>query len=130
VTGQAARTEELAVVDQVLADLASTRLRFKTPSQKGRMRGLIRQRLTAGVTADEIREDAAAVTLDPIDPPAMFATSVRREHWSAPESTSTPRPPWCGECDEGTRMRESGGELGPARCPECHPRSFAAAMAR
>ena len=31
-----------------------------------------------------------------------------------------PRPPWCGECDETTRMREDG-EGRPHHCPVCHP---------
>jgi hypothetical protein len=28
------------------------------------------------------------------------------------------RPPWCGECDEATRMRDPDR---PRRCPDCHP---------
>lgn len=28
--------------------------------------------------------------------------------------------PWCGECDERTRMREDGDGR-PSRCPDCHP---------
>jgi hypothetical protein len=30
------------------------------------------------------------------------------------------RPPWCGTCDERTRMRENT-EGAPYRCPACHP---------
>lgn len=29
------------------------------------------------------------------------------------------RPPWCGECDERTRI--AGDPDAPRRCPECHP---------
>ena len=41
--------------------------------------------------------------------------------WHHPPTTATPqRPPWCGECDERTRLTEhSGGKV--ARCPRCHP---------
>jgi hypothetical protein len=31
---------------------------------------------------------------------------------------ATPKPPWCRECDERTRMT---GEDTPRRCPNCHP---------
>lgn len=36
-------------------------------------------------------------------------------------STTTPRPAWCGTCDERTRRLEDpdGNDLG--RCPNCHP---------
>jgi hypothetical protein len=36
------------------------------------------------------------------------------------------RPPWCGTCDERTRMRGLDGET-PARCPACHPMTRKAA---
>jgi len=29
------------------------------------------------------------------------------------------KPPWCGICDERTRLIQTG--KGPARCQECHP---------
>jgi hypothetical protein len=35
------------------------------------------------------------------------------------EIDSTGRPPWCGVCDERTRLIDSG--TGPARCQQCHP---------
>lgn len=31
------------------------------------------------------------------------------------------RPPWCGECEERTRMREHPDSGLPYRCPTCHP---------
>lgn len=33
-------------------------------------------------------------------------------------SAAAAKPPWCGECDEVTRLV---GEDSPARCPVCHP---------
>lgn len=33
-----------------------------------------------------------------------------------------PKPPWCGECDEATRLVETGD--GMARCLACHPLSL------
>jgi hypothetical protein len=35
-----------------------------------------------------------------------------------PDAAPTPRPPWCGQCDETTRMV---GLEQPRRCPRCHP---------
>lgn len=32
---------------------------------------------------------------------------------------ATGRPPWCGVCDERTRLIDGGS--GPARCQQCHP---------
>jgi hypothetical protein len=43
----------------------------------------------------------------------------------ANEPPPTPKPQWCGECDERTRLREvTGGQWGEfevRRCPTCHP---------
>lgn len=35
---------------------------------------------------------------------------------------ATSRPPWCGECDQHTRLRELDDGR-PVRCPRCHPRA-------
>jgi hypothetical protein len=55
------------------------------------------------------------------------ATVVRRvERFPLPKGVPTPeRPPWCGECDEHTRLRENAAG-DPVRCPDCHPRCVAA----
>jgi hypothetical protein len=46
----------------------------------------------------------------------------------SPLGTAAPRPPWCGECDERTRML--GVETdSPRRCPECNPQVLARAAA-
>jgi len=39
--------------------------------------------------------------------------------WTRPAAPHTaPRPPWCGDCDEQTRLTS---EDHPRRCPVCHP---------
>ena len=49
----------------------------------------------------------------PPDPPRSDARA------SPPGSPAVAaRPPWCGECDEATRMRDPDR---PRRCPDCHP---------
>lgn len=72
----------------------------------------LRRRLTAGI--ESAHSPAGAL--------------VRRiEGLALPKGTSAPgRPPWCGECDETTRMREKPDTGQPYRCPDCHPRCVAA----
>ena len=41
-------------------------------------------------------------------------------------AAATTRPPWCGRCDQQTRML---GEDHPARCPRCHPLTAAQRIA-
>ena len=38
----------------------------------------------------------------------------------AVEPARDPPPPWCGKCDERTRLLERD-DGAPARCPDCHP---------
>ena len=45
--------------------------------------------------------------------------------WETPAPRSAPRrPPWCGSCDERTRLLEDD-QGRPYRCPECHPKAEA-----
>ena len=45
-----------------------------------------------------------------------------------PPSPPPPRPDWCGQCDQRTRLREDQNrDDRPYRCPECHPETTAAA---
>lgn len=111
-----------AVVVEVMGALATTKLRPTSPSHAGRLRGLIRQRLEAGVTPAEVLEDARTVTTEVLDPPAMFARAVRREPWIAEPAFALPA--WCGECVEESRLLEDEDGR-PRRCPVCHPRSVA-----
>lgn len=37
-----------------------------------------------------------------------------------PAQPETPRPAWCRQCDEKTRMAEDADRR-PVRCPRCHP---------
>jgi hypothetical protein len=37
---------------------------------------------------------------------------------AAPRMPSEQRPPWCGKCDEATRLFDDDN---PRRCPDCHP---------
>ena len=88
--------------------------RIQALDDLGWPRAEIRRRLTGVETAD--RPGAAALTrLD-----AMANQN--------PPSPSLPRPHWCGQCDQRTRLREDPLREGrPYRCPECHPQITAPA---
>jgi hypothetical protein len=45
---------------------------------------------------------------------------------SPPGSPGDAKPPWCGECDEATRLL---GDDVPQRCPKCHPLADQAGVA-
>jgi hypothetical protein len=40
--------------------------------------------------------------------------------WRGDPDAPPPKPPWCGTCDERTRLTEDD-EGRPKRCPDCHP---------
>ena len=74
----------------------------------------IRRRLAGVETAD--RPGAAALT-------RLDALATQN-----PPSPTPPRPRWCGQCDQRTRLREDPLRDGrPYRCPECHPQTTATA---
>jgi hypothetical protein len=76
----------------------------------------IRRRLTGVENAD--RPGAAALA-------RLDALATQN-----PPSPLLPRPPWCGQCDQRTRLREDPLRDGrPYRCPECHPLTTAPAAA-
>jgi hypothetical protein len=54
--------------------------------------------------------------------------SARGDGARAPRPPRASSPPWCGKCDERTRIRELDDGR-PARCPVCHPIAVAAGAA-
>lgn len=53
-------------------------------------------------------------------PPGLLAKRLAECAQQTPPRPAPVRPPWCGECDERTRMIDGDH---PAHCPECHPLS-------
>lgn len=70
---------------------------------------------------DEIRTAALAVARDPESrQPGRLAFDG--PWWPKPTPRATvPRPEWCGECDQNTRMTGMDGGTQPRRCEHCHP---------
>jgi len=86
--------------------------RVRTLEQRGWQIAEICKRLTGIETADA--PGAAALTR--LDNLATLAPPPPRAKY----------PPWCGSCDQRTRLREYNDGVGrPYRCPDCHPRSAA-----
>lgn len=86
-----------------------------------RLRGLVEQRLAAGWTPEQLIEVAGTVGDVPIrDRPAMFARHVPGRPPAGSPPRAPARPPWCGDCHEGTRLLDLDDQ-GVKRCPACHP---------
>jgi hypothetical protein len=87
-----------------------------------------------GATEREIDFILTKITDDPRvrSPAAYLRTAIangdgpellsqaRRELGAHGTSASPARPPWCGQCDQGTRLIELDDDR-MARCPRCHP---------
>jgi len=96
--------------------------------------------LLAGLGADEreIELIAARIEADPdIRNPRVYLLAIigngdgpawldrmRRDLDALDDAPRPPRPPWCGECDEQTRLVGMHGDQ-PTRCIRCHPLSVA-----
>jgi hypothetical protein len=58
-------------------------------------------------------------------PAAVLAARLSSAELPLPPSRRSARPPWCGECDEVTRMLGYDGDA-PRPCPRCRtPRAYA-----
>jgi hypothetical protein len=83
--------------------------RVRVLEQRGWTLAEMRRRLRGIETADW----HGAVALTRLDALATVA----------PPGAKRSRPPWCGHCDERTRLRESAHDDRLYRCPDCHPRT-------
>lgn len=89
-----------------------------TKGQAGRLRRPVRQALEAGWTIRTLLPVLRDAPDGVRSPYAVLAS--RLADLPAPPAVRPARPPWCGECDEPTRMRDTSD--GRAyRCPDCHP---------
>ena len=93
--------------------------------------GAIAKRIQAlnglGWTSAEVRRRLIGVeTAD--TPGAAALTRLDALATQNPPSPPPPRPRWCGQCDQRTRLQEDQLRDGrPYRCPKCHPQTTAAA---
>lgn len=110
-----ARADELDLLPETVHDHPSVvssaiTKRVHVLDELGWPRTEIRRRLIGVETADQ--SGAAAL--------ARLAGLAQLE----PPSPPMPRPPWCGHCEQRTRMREdANSDDRPYPCPNCHPRT-------
>jgi hypothetical protein len=91
-----------------------------TASQRRRLSPAVAAALTAGRTPRTLAE-AAGANMDGVrNPYAVLAARLSPAELPAPPARAV-RPPWCGQCDERTRMLDFDGNS-PAPCPRCKRR--------
>jgi len=61
------------------------------------------------------------MTTPPLWPDPLAPRPARRRRSPRRRPQPAARPPWCGQCDERTRLVERPGDGVPYRCPSCHP---------
>lgn len=78
-------------------------------------------KLDAGVTKQAVRDRLGGLA----SAKSPLGMALYRVESLTPETgaSAEPRPEWCGECPEGTRIIYSEEQGRMARCPNCHPES-------
>jgi AcrR family transcriptional regulator len=76
--------------------------------------------LNAGWRPHELARSARANAGGVRDPYAVLAVRLSAAELPPPPGQRPPRPPWCGECDERTRMAGFYSDA-PNPCPRCKP---------
>lgn len=93
------------------------------PLSRGQRRRLA-PRITAAYTAGWTSSTLAAhvgANPDGVRNPYAVLASRLDDLPDPPASSARPKPPWCGQCDETTRLIEHPDGHRVARCPTCHP---------
>jgi hypothetical protein len=91
-----------------------------TVRQRERLAPLVTAALAAGWSAVALAEFVGANTVGVRSPCAVLAARLSPGELPAPWDTPPSLPPWCGACDETTRMLGYHGDA-PRPCPRCKP---------
>ena len=108
-----------------LADLPA---RYGLDAQTvARLAPKVEQLLSSGDWSwDSLRRRVLAGIESEHSPAAAVVRRLENLAGQRPKGAPAPeRPPWCGECDEHTRLREND-QGQPYRCPRCNPRAVSA----
>lgn len=92
-----------------------------TPAQKARLVPALEVALSSGWSSAELAAFTGANVAGVRNPFAVLAARLSPAELPARPQPLTPRPPWCGDCDERTRRREDGTGADAGRCTACHP---------
>jgi hypothetical protein len=90
-----------------------------TDPQRARLTTAVEAALSAGWTPNALAGFTGANTRGVRSPFAVLAARLSPAELPSPPACTT-RPPWCGECDERTRMLGFDGDA-PRRCARCRP---------
>jgi hypothetical protein len=88
-----------------------------TEAQRARLIPAVEAALDTGWTPQALASIAGTNTAGVRNPYAVLAARLSPAELPLPRARST-RPPWCGECDQVTRMLDYHGDA-PRPCPRC-----------
>jgi hypothetical protein len=91
-----------------------------TAAQRSRLTPAVLAALDEGWTPQELARFAGANTGGVRNPYPVLAVRLSAAELPPPPGQRPPRPPWCGECDERTRMAGFYSDA-PNPCPRCKP---------
>jgi hypothetical protein len=92
-----------------------------TAAQRARLAPAVRAALEAGWMPQALAAFTGANSTGVCSPYAVLAARLSPAELPPPTGWRPARPPWCGECDERTRMLGFDGDA-PRSCPRCKPR--------
>jgi Helix-turn-helix domain len=95
-----------------------------TADQRARLVPAIEAALSIGWTLGKLAEFIGVNTSGVRNPYAVLAARLSPAELPQPRDSAPRRPPWCGECDERTRMLGFDDDA-PRPCPRCKPRHSA-----
>jgi hypothetical protein len=91
-----------------------------TAAQRSRLTPAVLAALDEGWSPQQLARFAGANTDGVRNPYAVLAVRLSAAELPPPPGQRPPRPPWCGECDERTRMAGFYSDA-PNPCPRCNP---------
>ena len=92
-----------------------------TASHRRRLEPAVDDALSAGWAPAALADFVGANTAGVRSPAAVLAARLSPSELPPPPDRAQARQPWCGGCDESTRMLGRYGDDVPSRCPRCHP---------
>jgi Helix-turn-helix domain len=95
-----------------------------TAAQRARLAPAVTAALNAGWTPQALAGFTGANTGGVRNPYAVLAARLSPAELPPPYAQRRSRPPWCGECDQATRMLGFDGDA-PRPCPRCKPSAAA-----
>ena len=91
-----------------------------TADQRARLAPVVQAALEAGWLPHALAAFTGANTADVRNPYAVLAARLSPAELLEPRRLRPSWPPWCGQCDKGTRMLGFDGDA-PRPCPRCKP---------